>query len=241
MCKLLGMSFRRDVDRNNMKSYLRDFFDTYGTSQPHGWGIALYNDPGHAPVLFKEPVEAAKSKALRYLLSLKHDPARYVIAHVRFRSMGPIVYHLTQPFVEKTFTFAHNGTLYGLSNKINTEKISDSLYMFGVVKRFGHDTTKFTGQLQVMNKHGSMSILASDGRYLLAYRDNKGCTPLSYRPFQGGFIVCSEPIFGRKSAWTEIRPGTSMVFKNGKLVDTVVTTPTREDYIDVYERSAFGF
>ena len=217
MCKLLGLSFQEDPARFMTQYYLRHFFATFGPTEPHGWGFSFYDSANRA-VLFKEPVPAPTSPSLRFLLDTRAIQSNYVIAHVRLRSIGPIVHHLTQPFVENNTIMVHNGTLSGVSAQLDTTNESDSLYMFKGLLKIPKEPRAVMSYLKKMNHEGAMSVLISDGTYLLAYRDKRGTRPLHYRRIKGGYLVCSLPMESKKR-WKQIAPGCAMLFVNGQLVD----------------------
>jgi len=144
MCKLMGLTFRETTQRFSTQYYLRHFFDIFGPGNPHGWGFTFYDTADRA-VLFKEAVPAPQSSMLKFLMESRSIQTQNVVAHVRLRSVGPIIQELAQPFVEGNLSFAHNGTLYRLPQRIASD-MSDSLYMFQQMKyvRYTpHDITNF--------------------------------------------------------------------------------------------------
>ena len=116
MCELFGINGAGAVDAS---AWLETFF-THGNKNPHGWGMALFqNDPsGHAGfgTIEKEPVRADKSAYLRARLHQKL-PAASLIAHVREATIGSMEYRNTHPFQlrdqsGRCWTLAHNGTVF---------------------------------------------------------------------------------------------------------------------------------
>jgi predicted glutamine amidotransferase len=217
MCKMLGISFKEDAKRYMTQYYLRHFFAKFGPIQPHGWGFCFY-DTADRPVLFKEPYPAQTSAALRHLLDSHAIHSDYVIAHVRYRSLGPIMHHLTQPFTDNTYAFGHNGTLFGLSDHVDLNATSDSLYLFEELQKVPRSPKNIFAYLREMNAYGSMSVVLSDGKYLLGYRDAQGSVPLYYRRFKGGYVICSLPIISKKQ-WKPVPPNSSVLFVKGELSD----------------------
>jgi predicted glutamine amidotransferase len=104
------------------------------------------------------------------------------------------------------------------NSSFDSKDTSDSLYMFNRIKGKGAKPEALAKALRDMNQHGSMSILASDGTYLLAYRDMNRSNSLYYKKFPGGYVVCSEPIFAKRASWTLIQPGEFVIFNKGQIV-----------------------
>lgn len=110
MCELLAISLEK---KHQINDVLEIFYDR-SEYNPHGWGLALYND--EKKVIQKEPIKAKESKFLKR--QLKRDlEAQTLLGHVRFATVGLITPENCHPFVYKDktgreWTLVHNGTLF---------------------------------------------------------------------------------------------------------------------------------
>ena len=111
MCEMFGVTSDRTIDVTNE---LREFFK-HGEYNPHGWGIASWNDKGKITI-DKEPVDSTRSgKIVSYLSS--GVTCRGIIAHIRKATIGYVEYKNTHPFIAhdpnwREWAFAHNGTIF---------------------------------------------------------------------------------------------------------------------------------
>lgn len=110
MCELLGIS------SNNILSAgpLLEAFYQHSTSNPHGWGLAVFYGSGVS--VEKEPLRALDSRYLRNRLS-QDVKCSALLAHIRYATIGRIEYANCHPFVwddesGRTWTLVHNGTLF---------------------------------------------------------------------------------------------------------------------------------
>lgn len=110
MCELFGASSNRQTDCTGL---LQEFY-SHGTSNPHGWGIAMFR--GNEFYLNKEPTPSVSSSGLKNLLSSPIE-AQLLLAHIRLATKGSIEYLNTHPFLQedrsgRTWILIHNGTIF---------------------------------------------------------------------------------------------------------------------------------
>jgi predicted glutamine amidotransferase len=133
-CNLLGLSAAESIS-------VQDYFDEFikgSRRNPHGWGVAFFEDDGFN--FLKEPAPAHHSQLVRKLISSSEFPTTPIfIGHIRRSTRGKISYENTHPFWrtmdQKTYVFAHNGTLKKYHQKLDLGEIkpygkTDSEYLF---------------------------------------------------------------------------------------------------------------
>ena len=111
MCEMFGVSSDRTID---VTAELKTFF-RHGEYNPHGWGIASWNDAGKITI-DKEPVDSTRSAKIVKLLS-SGISCRGIIAHIRKATIGYVEHKNTHPFIAhdpnwREWAFAHNGTIF---------------------------------------------------------------------------------------------------------------------------------
>lgn len=124
MCELFAMSSRTPT----AVTYSLDEFSKNGSSLRHnrdGWGIALARD--RDAFLVKEPEPASDSPWVRFIAEHPLDTT-LAIAHVRYATRGLHTMENTHPFRRalgrRTHFFAHNGTLKGIEESVDTASLS---------------------------------------------------------------------------------------------------------------------
>ncbi len=113
MCRLYG--FRSNTLRkveceliHSQNSLLvQSCSDERGTSNPHGWGLGIYEDD--VPFVVRQPEAACDSESFR--LESARVYTCNVLAHVRQATVGDVRLENTHPFVQDHWLFAHNGNL----------------------------------------------------------------------------------------------------------------------------------
>ena len=63
-CDMMGVSFNKEVDLNNLFSRFRTISEK---KDPDGWGVAFYGDA--SATVFKEPIRAAESDLAEFLIT----------------------------------------------------------------------------------------------------------------------------------------------------------------------------
>lgn len=188
MCQLLGLSFNVPVRPEiSFRGFMRR-----GRSNPHGWGLALYPD-GRAAQVFKEPIEAGKSRLAEFVRDDPRLESKIFIGHVRLASAGAHAFRNTHPFERSLggidYVFAHNGTLSrsgrGDPGSFVPLGETDSEWAFCRILnwmddrgpgrdwsgRAYRDLEKVLGDL---NELGTLNVLMSDGTRLFCYHDKDG-------------------------------------------------------------------
>lgn len=192
MCKLIGMSFKREVKPR----IIFKGFNHRGVESPDGWGLGIY--PDETAQIFKESKEEKNSPLFETLKDYQGVLSKIIIAHVRLATKGKEKHKNTHPFSRelngKEYLFAHNGTLkdYNLleTGRFNRVGETDSEQVFchimnSIEKRNiscweRKDFDWLSGILKNVNGYGSFNCILSDGKYVFCYHDKKGFNPLYF-------------------------------------------------------------
>jgi glutamine amidotransferase len=233
-------------------------FASRSHDNPDGWGLAWY--PDQSVAIIKEALAWQSSKHTIFLESYPELRSKIYIGHVRHRTVGGAVTHAdTHPFVRelngREYCFAHNGTITDLKREFPLTRFlplgtTDSEHIFcylldeianGHADLQSQETWSWLHEkLRLMNLHGRMNILLSDGRSLFCYRDVNGHKGLTWRPFPGydpqpgrledqevkidlheapvnfGAAIATAPLSG--DGWQSVGTGELLVFQDGRLV-----------------------
>ncbi len=231
---------------------------------PDGWGIGYY--PGgepSAPVL-KEPAPPRGSIRSELVKAWEHLSSSLFVLHVRRASWGRNTDANTQPFCRshggRDWLIAHGGSLRGrfpLSSPELFEPVgaTDTELVFcELLSRVAALGKKSLGEIaherllawfHELNAHGSLSLVLTDGRDLVAYADRDGEGEMhlwELRPPYGsvmfgdddlevdltrravvsrkGVIVSSRPLAssaGPSPLWRKLRPGSLTVVRQGAI------------------------
>ena len=111
MCEVFGVSSDREI---NVNAELKEFFK-HGDLNPHGWGIASWDEKGSV-MLVKEPSNSTVSEKVSGILS-SDFLCRGMFAHIRRATIGHVEYENTHPFKGldpngREWTLVHNGTIF---------------------------------------------------------------------------------------------------------------------------------
>lgn len=254
MCELMGMSFERPLPAAfSVREFaLRD------ANNADGWGLAWYPDQSLA--IIKEPLSWRASQHSRFLESYHYVQSRIFVAHVRHKTTGSCepTHADTHPFRRelggREYCCAHNGTLRGSFWELPLERYrpigsTDSEFLFchllGLISSWGgkldqEDTwRRLHAKLMDVNHLGSINLILSDGKHLLAYRDANGWKGLSFCKeyiqeretrsladatvrvdLQGdtphhGYVVATRPLSAEH--WHAFQPGELLALKDGKV------------------------
>ena len=207
MCELLGMSFNLPV----RPSISFRGFRYRGESNPHGWGIAFYQDESAQVV--KEPVKVGKSSLSKFLQDYQEVKSKIFIAHVRYTSVGSKSHKNTHPFYRelngKEYVFAHNGTLRNYEGlelrRFKPIGETDSEYVFcyllSCIQKQGINRWKseyfewLATKLKEINEYGTFNCIFSDGTLLFCYYDKNGYNGLCFvhrKPPYGQVMLLDE-------------------------------------------------
>lgn len=113
MCRLYGFVASEETGREcslvNAQNALlvQSDRDLRGVRNPDGWGIAAWDGavPGTVKSTFPAFADRGFAEVAASVLS------RYVIAHIRAATVGPVAFENTRPFQYGPWAFAHNGSI----------------------------------------------------------------------------------------------------------------------------------
>jgi predicted glutamine amidotransferase len=144
-----------------------------------GWGVVLYD--GSMPrYLAREPTSAlADPKYLEVSEELAKIDKGILLAHLRKVIKGRPFVENTHPFIHGKWTFAHNGTISGVSAlNLPVQGTTDSEKFFRLLtnrlKRDSSFQDALAWSVSFMRrnfKYSSLNFVLSDGNVLYAFRD----------------------------------------------------------------------
>jgi transglutaminase-like putative cysteine protease/predicted glutamine amidotransferase len=262
MPNLLAMSFEGELAPSFDLRCLAE-----GRRLPDGWGLGYY--PGGEPsaVVLKEPAPPPGSIRGQLARAWEHLESSLFTLHIRTATWGAISDANTQPFVRswgrRDWMLAHAGSLArklevpdgdrGMFEPVgstDTEQIfchlMNSMVEKGWRSLLEADLTALRGWLDLLNDHGELTVVMTDGRDLLAYADRGGLSlhlgtiappyervafgnddllvDLSVRGTKArkGVVVCTAPLDAPEGAaapaWTSIAPGHLVLVRQGAVV-----------------------
>ena len=193
MCELLGVCFNKEVSFRLAFSGLK----AGAQENPDGWGAAWYDEYGSQ--IIKESRPALRSRLADEFQEHLGARSRIFLSHIRRATRGRVGYTNTHPFYrrfdQKTWVFAHNGTmdtsqLSFPSSKFTPIGETDSELVFcSLLSWLGHqgiqlaerkDFILLHEKLRDINRLGKLNLIFTDGRYLFAYHDSKGYVGLHF-------------------------------------------------------------
>ena len=224
MCEMFGVSSDRTID---VTSELKAFF-RHGEYNPHGWGIATWDDTGRITI-DKEPVDSTRSAKIVKLLS-SGVLCRGIIAHIRKATIGYVEHKNTHPFIAhdpnwREWVLAHNGTIFESDELLPYKDIqsgsTDSerilLYILDQNKGIRDEAERFkimdsvTVKLSDKNK---LNLLIFDGEDLYVHKNEAGT--LYRKNNDGSVFFATRPL--DDGAWEEVPLNQLLVYRDGKLV-----------------------
>ena len=224
MCEMFGVSSDRTID---VTAELKVFF-RHGEYNPHGWGIATWNDEGRITI-DKEPVDSTRSAKIVKLLS-SGISCRGVIAHIRKATIGYVEHKNTHPFIAhdpnwREWVFAHNGTIFESDELLPYKDIqsgsTDSerilLYILDQNKGIRDEAERFkimdSAAVKLSDKN-KLNFLTFDGEDLYVHKNEAGTL---YRKAGNGHVFFStRPL--DDGPWEEVPLNQLLVYRDGKLV-----------------------
>jgi len=187
MCELLGLSFNKEVTVQLAFSGLK----VGATENPDGWGVAWYDEYGTQIIKEAKPVD--RSRLASSFLKELGARSRIFVSHIRRATAGSAGYPNTHPFYrrydEKTWVFAHNGTIDPgkvalFPGKFRPIGDTDSEVIFchllswlqenGIALADRNDFMRLHNKLLDINRSGELNLIFSDGRTLFTYHDRSG-------------------------------------------------------------------
>ena len=224
MCEMFGVTSDRTID---VTGELKEFF-RHGEYNPHGWGIAAWNDKGKITI-DKEPVDSTRSgKVVSYLSS--GVTCRGIIAHIRKATIGYVEYKNTHPFIAhdpnwREWAFAHNGTIFESdvlapyqdiqTGATDSERIF--LYMLDQNKGITDEASRYKlmdSIAEKLSKNNKLNFLAFDGQDFYVHKNEAGTM---YRKNNDGYVFFStRPL--DDDDWEEVPLNQLLVYRDGKLI-----------------------
>ena len=224
MCEMFGVSSDRTID---VTAELKTFF-SHGEYNPHGWGIASWNDAGKITI-DKEPVDSTRSAKIVKLLS-SGISCRGIIAHIRKATIGYVEHKNTHPFIAhdpnwREWAFAHNGTIFESdelllykdiqSGSTDSERIL--LYILDQNKGIRDEAGRFKVMDSVavkLSDKNKLNFLAFDGENFYVHKNEAGTL---YRKNNNGSVFFStRPL--DDGTWEEVPLNQLLVYRDGKIV-----------------------
>lgn len=224
MCELFAVSSDRTID---VTAALKEFFK-HGEFNPHGWGIATWNDEGKITI-DKEPVDSTKSTLIDSYIS-SGIKCRGIIAHIRRATIGYVDYKNTHPFIAhdpnwREWAFAHNGTIFESDELLPYADIqcgaTDSerilLYILDQNKRATDESSRFKIMDSVavkLSDKNKLNFVAFDGQDLYVHKNEAGTM---YRKNYDGYVyIATKPL--DDGEWEEVPLNRLLVYRDGKLI-----------------------
>jgi len=227
MCRLLGIVCNDPVD---FKLMLRDApksLSFLSKEHPHGWGIAVF-DPGSGWSIDKAPQRALDDQ--RFHAAALQSRGISLVAHVRQRTVGPLSFVNTHPFVRDGWVFCHNGTIADIEflrqnasprrlGELGGETDSELLLAYLLSRldeeadlhvpdeRFSDCLIRASRVLRARPGFGAFNYLLGNGRTLFAHRFGRTLYVLDR---QCVLFVASEPM--TEEPWQLIEEGSLLRF-----------------------------
>jgi len=193
MCELFGLCFNKEVSFDLAFSGLK----AGSKMNPEGWGVAWYDKYGSQ--ILKESRPAFRSRLAEEFQKHLDARSRIFVSHIRRATVGRVGYTNTHPFYrrfdEKTWVFAHNGTMNTRQLSFPSTKFSpigetDSELVFcSLLSWLDHQDIQLDEskgfillheKLRDINRLGKLNLIFTDGRHLFAYHDRKGYVGLHF-------------------------------------------------------------
>ena len=224
MCELFAVTSDRTID---VSRELEEFF-RHGETNPHGWGIASWNDKGRITI-DKEPVDSTRSSLIgSYISSARR--CRGMIAHIRRATIGYVDYKNTHPFIAhdpnwRAWVLAHNGTIFESdellpyadiqSGATDSERIL--LYILDKNKGVRGEEARFRVIDSVavkLSDKNKLNFMAFDGQDLYVHKNEAGT--MFRRVCDGYVLIATKPL--DDGVWEEVPLNRLQVYRDGKLI-----------------------
>lgn len=224
MCELFGVSSASIID---VTAELKEFFK-HGAYNPHGWGIASWDDNGTVTIV-KEPVRSTDSDVVNKILSSGFK-CRGMFAHIRKATIGHVEYDNTHPFTGRDpngriWTLVHNGTIFELgilagyhdNGKGTTD--SESILLYILDKNKGVKTEEerhmiIDSIVSDLSSGNKLNILLFDGKDLYVHKNEAGT--MYYRDLNGSTYFSTKPLDG--NTWEEVPINRLLIYRDGKKI-----------------------
>ncbi len=230
MCELLAVN---SADPIKMNRYLKEFF-SHSDTNPHGWGIAIFDGPSVS--LEKEARPSAESGRLAQILS-KDISVKNMAAHIRNATAGSMRRENCHPFLRKdatgrNWTLAHNGTIfhnalispYTAMQEGNTDS---ERVLLALIARIDAETGKKKRLLSAderfaltdtliteLSEGNKLNLLLYDGEFLYVHYNLSGTLHMLSKG--NGLLFSTQPLSDED--WQPVPFMTLCSFKNGRLI-----------------------
>ena len=224
MCELFGLSSDRKID---VTAELREFFK-HGEYNPHGWGMASWDDEGTVAIV-KEPVKSTESAKINELLASGFS-CRGMFAHIRKATIGHVEYYNTHPFSVvdangRRWTLVHNGTIFEFGDiepfhnfqQGTTDSESLLLYILSRNENVKTAQERFALLDSIvvdLSAHNKLNILLFDGEYLYVHKNE---AKTMYRRILDGYTYFSTKPLDNE-IWDEVPINRLLVYRDGRQV-----------------------
>lgn len=221
MCEVFGVSSGKKI---NVNSELKEFFK-HGELNPHGWGIASWDENGSV-TLIKEPSNCIGSGKISELLS-SDIKCRGMFAHIRRATIGQVEYENTHPFTGtdpngRTWTLVHNGTIFESDELIPYVDVqkgdTDSERILLYILDQNEGVTDEAGRFELidsivvrLSEGNKLNLLIFDGENLYVHKNEAGTM---YRKNGDGYVLfATKPL--DEGAWEEVPINRLLVYRDG--------------------------
>ena len=224
MCEVFGVSSAKDI---NVNAELKVFFK-HGDLNPHGWGIASWDEKGTV-TLIKEPSNSAGSGKIAELLS-SDLTCRGMFAHIRRATIGHVEYENTHPFTGtdangRTWTLVHNGTIFESDDLLpyadvqEGETDSERLFLYILDQYDGvtEENERFELMESIVERLSAgnkLNLLIFDGENLYIHKNEAGTM---FRKICNGYVYfATKPL--DSGDWEEVPINRLLIYRDGKLI-----------------------
>ena len=224
MCEVLGVSSDRKV---NVNGELKEFFK-HGEFNPHGWGIASWDDNGSV-TLIKEPANSTVSEKVSEILSSDFT-CRGMFAHIRRATIGHVEYENTHPFKGtdsngREWTLVHNGTIFESEDLLPYADVQEGetdserlfLYVLDQIDGVTDEAERFKVMDSIvvrLSKGNKLNLLIFDGENLYVHKNEAGTM---YRRLKEGCVFfATKPL--DNEIWDEVPINRLLVYRDGRLI-----------------------
>jgi transglutaminase-like putative cysteine protease/predicted glutamine amidotransferase len=234
-----------------------------GADRPDGWGLGFYRPGEPSATVLREPAPTHASSQSELVRRSEHGESAIFVFHVRTALWGSLIDANTQPFARawggREWLFAHSGSLdrrpeLAADPLFEPVGATDSEIIFcDLLNRIGSrkwrslgeaDPTVLAEWLVGMNDSGTLNVVLTDGRDLLAYSDKHESGLFTWRlmpPYgevsisdrdvavnltqngaksRKGIFISSRPlevIGDGAQQWAPLQPGGLWLFRQGAL------------------------
>lgn len=228
VCQIFGFSSKKGIVLGERFAEFR----IRGRANPHAWGVAVWPDLGHGPLVVRDP-RPAHTSLVADMLAASPIKLKAAVCHVRFGTTSDEGSLTTvtnaHPFVARTrgrdWAFAHNGFLRGVLTPRNgyvPHGTTDSEAFFArLVNALALEKTPEAAVVARVTREfvcsGKLNFLLSDGKHFYFFTNSGN---LYYKTSDETVFVATEPV-GDGAGWLRAEPGRLYVAVRGRIVGRV--------------------